>query len=175
MFRDFPAQNHTPCLGIFGGEKVTNFSGTPPFTILGEYPPPPPPPVFNVQENAIFIHEFSKTSVPWEGLSSRTDAATSDPARHREFATRTSPAGERNPPDPLARRTRSPATPAGAGWSASGTLRARAGRRKPAVDGEILKNDGLRSGKNSPKLLNGVAPERIFRLFVKMICSGAEI
>ena len=36
-------QNYTPCLGIFG-EKVTHFSGTPPFTVLGEYPPPPPPP-----------------------------------------------------------------------------------------------------------------------------------
>ena len=43
MFRDFFRQNHTPCLGIFC-EKVTHFSGTPPFTILGEYPPPPPPP-----------------------------------------------------------------------------------------------------------------------------------
>ena len=30
MFRDFL------------GKKVTHFSGTPPFTILGEYPPPPP-------------------------------------------------------------------------------------------------------------------------------------
>ena len=38
MFRDFPAQNHTPCLGI-SWKKVTNFSGTPPFTILGEYHP----------------------------------------------------------------------------------------------------------------------------------------
>ena len=42
MFRDFFRQNHTPCLGIFC-EKVTHLSGTPPFTILGEYPPPPPP------------------------------------------------------------------------------------------------------------------------------------
>ena len=40
MFRDFPAQNHTPCLGI-SWKKVTHLSGTPPFTILGEYPPPP--------------------------------------------------------------------------------------------------------------------------------------
>ena len=38
MFRDFFRQNHIPCLGIFS-EKVTHFSGTPPFTILGEYPP----------------------------------------------------------------------------------------------------------------------------------------
>ena len=42
MFRDFFRQNHTPCLGIFLLlKKVTLFSGTPPFTILGEYPPPP--------------------------------------------------------------------------------------------------------------------------------------
>ena len=36
-------QNNTPCLGIFFCEKVTHFSGTPPYTLLGEYPPPPPP------------------------------------------------------------------------------------------------------------------------------------
>ena len=40
MFRDFFRQTHTPCQGFFA-KKVTHFSGTPPFTILGEYPPPP--------------------------------------------------------------------------------------------------------------------------------------
>ena len=37
-------QNHTPCLGIFFFfcKKVTHLSGTPPYTLLGEYPPPPP-------------------------------------------------------------------------------------------------------------------------------------
>ena len=38
----FRHKNHTPCLGI-SWEKVTHFNDTPPFTILGEYPPPPPP------------------------------------------------------------------------------------------------------------------------------------
>ena len=55
-------------------------------------------------------------------------------------------------------------------------------RAQPAVGGderveikEIFKNDGLRNGKISQKILNGDAPERIFRKFVKMICSGTEI
>ena len=35
MFRDFPAQNHTPCLGISWKKSHHTI-----FTILGEYPPP---------------------------------------------------------------------------------------------------------------------------------------
>lgn len=37
-FRDFAAQNHIPCLGIFLCKKVNHWSGTSPYTILlGEY------------------------------------------------------------------------------------------------------------------------------------------
>ena len=43
MFRDFFSKTIPHVEGFFC-EKVTHFSGTPPFTILGEYPPPPPPP-----------------------------------------------------------------------------------------------------------------------------------
>ena len=73
MFRDFPAQNHTPWLGI-SWKKVTHFSGTPPFTILGEYPPPPPPRggglhrVSQKAERSIFvtlIFEIRKYSIFW--------------------------------------------------------------------------------------------------------------
>ena len=38
MFRDFSAKPY-PMFTDF-----THFSGTPPYTLLGEYPPPPPPP-----------------------------------------------------------------------------------------------------------------------------------
>ena len=40
MFRDFSAKPY-PMFRDFFCEKVTHFSGTPPFTILGEYPPSP--------------------------------------------------------------------------------------------------------------------------------------
>ena len=43
MFRDFSAKPY-PMFRDFFGEKVTHWSGTPPYTLLGEYPPPPPPP-----------------------------------------------------------------------------------------------------------------------------------
>ena len=62
-------QNHTPCLGIFFGEKVTHFSVTPPYTLLGEYPPPPPPGDFieilrwHLIHPLIFIHLKFKPSV----------------------------------------------------------------------------------------------------------------
>ena len=59
MFRDFPAQNHTPCLGI-SWKKVTHFSGTPPFTILGEYPPPPPGNSSSLIPNFSLLHYIAE-------------------------------------------------------------------------------------------------------------------
>ena len=42
MFREFLAKPYPMFRDFFA--KITHFSGTPPYTLLGEYPPPPPPP-----------------------------------------------------------------------------------------------------------------------------------
>ena len=46
MFRDFSAKPYPMFRDFFFFfcEKVTHWSGTPPYTLLSEYPPPPPPP-----------------------------------------------------------------------------------------------------------------------------------
>ena len=43
MFRDFSAKPYPMFRDFFFEKKVTHFSGTPPYTLLGEYPPPPLP------------------------------------------------------------------------------------------------------------------------------------